>query len=81
MEVGLIGSYWGMRRFCYENGAFINAHDRAVSRDGKTKYRLLDKEEDLDEVPITGCAPGSVCFIIETSDVYMLNSNKEWKKI
>ena len=48
MEVGLIGSYWGMRRFCYENGAFINAHDRAVSRDGKTKYRLLDVEEDLE---------------------------------
>ena len=48
MEVGLIGSYWGMRRFCYENGAFINAHDRAVSRDGKTKYRLLDREEDLE---------------------------------
>ena len=48
MEVGLIGSYWGMRSFCYENGAFINAHDRAVSRDGKTKYRLLDREEDLE---------------------------------
>ena len=48
MEVGLIGSYWGMRRFCYENGAFINAHDIAVSRDGKTKYRLLDREEDLE---------------------------------
>ena len=48
MEIGLIGSYWGMRRFCYENGAFINAHDRAVSRDGKTKYRLLDVEEDLE---------------------------------
>ena len=48
MEVGLIGLYWGMRRFCYENGAFINAHDRAVSRNGKTKYRLLDREEDLE---------------------------------
>jgi len=48
MEIGLIGSYWGMRRFCYENGAFIQAHDRAVSRDGKTKYRLLDVEEDLE---------------------------------
>ena len=45
------------------------------------KEYILDKERDLDEVPITGCAPGSVCFIIETSDVYMLNSNKEWKKI
>lgn len=42
---------------------------------------ILDKERDLDEVPITGCAPGSVCFVIETSEVYMLNSNKEWKKI
>ena len=45
------------------------------------KEYILDKEEDLDEVPITGCAPGSVCFVIETSDVYMLDSNKEWKKI
>lgn len=49
MEIGLIGSYWGMRRFCYENEAFIHAHNRAVSRDGKTKYRLIDKEEDLEE--------------------------------
>lgn len=45
------------------------------------KEYILDKEKDLDEVPIIGCAPGSVCFVIETSDVYMLNSNKEWKKI
>ena len=45
------------------------------------KEYTLDKEEDLDKVPVNGCAPGSVCFIIETSDVYMLDSNKEWKKI
>ena len=45
------------------------------------KEYILDKEEDLDEVPITVCASGSTGFIIETSDVYMLNSNKEWKKI
>ena len=45
------------------------------------KEYILDKEEDLDKVPVNGCAPGSTCFIIETSDVYMLNSNKEWKKI
>ena len=48
MEVGLIGSYWGMRRFCYENGVFITSHNKAVSRDGKTRYRLLDREEDLE---------------------------------
>ena len=56
-----------------------------IKQGSRTDYNykeyILDKEEDLDEVPITGCAPGSVCFIIETSDVYMLNSNKEWKKI
>ena len=45
------------------------------------KEYILDKERDLGEVPITGCSPGSVCFVIETSEVYMLNSNKEWKKI
>ena len=45
------------------------------------KEYILDKERDLDEGPITGCAPGSVCFVIETSEVYMLDSNKEWKKI
>ena len=45
------------------------------------KEYILDKEKDLDEVPITGCDPGSVCFVIETSEVYMLNSNKKWKKI
>ena len=45
------------------------------------KEYILDKDRDVDEVPSTGCAPGSVCFIIETSDVYMLNSNKKWKKI
>ena len=44
------------------------------------KEYILDKERDLDEVPITGCSPGSVCCVIETSEVYMLNSNKEWKK-
>ena len=56
-----------------------------VKQGSRTDYNykeyILDKEEDLDEVPITGCAPGSTCFIIETSDAYMLNSNKEWKKI
>ena len=38
----------GNAKILLRNGAFINAHDRAVSRDGKTKYRLLDKEEDLE---------------------------------
>ena len=25
--------------------------------------------------------PGSTCFVIESSSVYMLNNNKEWKEI
>lgn len=27
------------------------------------------------------CATGSVAIVIETSDVYMLNSSGEWKKL
>lgn len=42
---------------------------------------ILDKEEDLNKVPTHTCSPGSVCFVIETSNVYMLDNNQEWKKI
>ena len=38
---------------------------------------ILDKEEDLNKVPTHTCSPGSVCFVIETSDVYMLDNNQK----
>lgn len=39
---------------------------------------VIDKESDLTSVP-THYAPGSVCIVIESSNVYMLNNEKEWK--
>ena len=39
-----------------------------------------DKASDIETLPKT-YAPGSVCIVIENSDVYMLNTKKEWKKI
>jgi hypothetical protein len=39
-----------------------------------------DTEAEVATAP-TKYAPGSVLFVIETSDVYMLNSEKVWVKI
>ena len=39
-----------------------------------------DSPEDLKALP-TSCAMGSVCLVISTSEVYMLNSQKEWVKL
>lgn len=44
-----------------------------------TEY-VADTEADVANLP-TNNAPGSTCIIIETSDVYMLNNKKEWKKL
>lgn len=54
-----------------------------LSVNGKTAYGICeyvcDKEEDIETLPK---APmGSTAFVIETGDVYMINSSKEWVKI
>ena len=41
---------------------------------------VCDTEDDIYNLP-KGCAPGSTAFIIETAEVYMINSNREWVKI
>lgn len=56
----------------------------AMDNSGKTVYDLnsyvVDTEADLLNVPINN-APGSTCIVVETSDVYMLNTDKKWKKL
>lgn len=51
---------------------------------GKEQYKLTeftaDSEEDIKNLP-TNVLVGSYCIVIETSEVYMLNSKKEWKKL
>lgn len=39
---------------------------------------VADTEADVQNLP-TDVYPGSACIVIETSNVYMLNNNKEWK--
>lgn len=56
--------------------------DKQASRiDYNHKEFILDTIADLDSIIAESCSPGSTCFIIETSSVYMLDNNKEWKEI
>lgn len=41
-----------------------------------TEY-VADTDADISSLPTT-VYPGSVCIITSTSNVYMLNNNKEW---
>lgn len=45
-----------------------------------TEY-VADTIADVTNLPTDKCSPGSVCFVVATSQVYMLNNNKEWKEI
>jgi hypothetical protein len=57
------------------------------SQNGEVEYRVteytLDSEADLKQLKIIGknAAPGSSAFVIATSEVYMLNNQREWVKI
>lgn len=55
-----------------------------TSQYGQTAYNVvklvLDSTDDLVYLS-KDYAPGSTAFIIDTSESYMLNSKKEWKKI
>ena len=55
-----------------------------VAESGVEKYGIchfvIDTPADLPSVPTEG-EMGSTCFIISTSEKYMLNSQKEWIKI
>lgn len=40
---------------------------------------MIDSEADLSDIPFT--VEGSVALAADTGDVYILNTQKEWKKI
>ena len=42
---------------------------------------VIDTIDDLSSVPIDRCSPGSTCFCITGSKVFMLNTEKEWKEL
>lgn len=41
----------------------------------------VDNEADIQDIPVNTCIPGSVCFVINGSRVFMLNNEKEWEEI
>jgi len=45
------------------------------------KEIFVEEESDLAGVSTSGMSPGSCCLVIETGDVYILNSEMEWKKV
>ena len=53
----------------------------AISINGKPVYGIYDyvcdTQEDLSFLP-TGCAPGSLAYVIETGNIYVMNSLKKW---
>ncbi len=55
-----------------------------IKENNEEKYGVIqyvvDTEADISELPTTAL-PGSTCIVIETSNVYMLNNKKQWKKI
>lgn len=43
---------------------------------------VADEEADIADLPTDDSVyPGSVCIVTATSNVYMLNNKKEWKKL
>lgn len=55
-----------------------------IEQMGQEQYDLkdfvCDTPEDIQYLP-TDCTMGSTAFIISTSEVYMINSRKEWVKV
>lgn len=45
------------------------------------KHYNLDTEADLSQINVNREVMGTTAFVIETSQRYMLNGSKEWKKI
>jgi len=58
---------------------------RITSQRGEVEAYVMelvcDTEADVSNLPTENCEAGSSCLVIESSNVYILNSEKEWKKI
>ena len=55
-----------------------------IGQGGNVQYNvvelIIDTAAEIIDLP-TNVAPGSTCFVIENSTVYMLNGNGEWKEL
>ena len=54
-----------------------------IAHDGDVTYGIkeyvVDTPEDIPSLPLS--IMGSTVFVISTSEIYMMNSEKEWVKI
>lgn len=53
-----------------------------VKQGSRTDYNykeyVLDTKNDLVNINTGECCPGSIAYIIDSKELYMLNSKKEW---
>ncbi len=47
-------------------------------KDYKYSEYVVDNVEGLASINIADICPGSVAYVVETGEVYMLNNKKEW---
>ena len=56
-----------------------------TAQNGKVSYNqdewVVDTIQDLESIPKERSSMGSTVFVIKTSQVFMLNSKKEWEEI
>lgn len=57
----------------------INSNSGKVAH-GIKKY-IVDTANDILELPTKDAAPGSLAFVIDNSNYYMLNHQGQWKKV
>ena len=53
-----------------------------IKQGSRTDYNykeyVLDTKDDLANINTGECCPGSIAYIIDSKELYMLNSKKEW---
>lgn len=53
-----------------------------VKQGSRTDYNykeyVLDTKNDLVNINTRECCPGSIAYIIDSKELYILNSKKEW---
>ena len=47
-------------------------------KDYKYSEYVVDTKADLDNINTLDDCPGSVAYVVETGEVYILNTKKEW---
>jgi hypothetical protein len=62
-----------------------NMSFKILNQNGQNTYNLrefiVDTYDEIKEIKVRATAPGSSCFVIDTSEYYMLNTKYEWVKV